>query len=433
MTSLRARLFVGLAVFVLAIGLAAGGLTFRWAFKETIELQDAMLLQIGALAVKNDLQPELPVVSGVDAESRVAIEELGGGRQSESLPSLPANLPDGLQTISRGHEQWRVLVRSRPDGSRVAISQPTAARDEIARGSALRAVLPLGALIPCLMLLVGIIIHYSFRPVSQLSAELDAKQSGHLQQLPMNEMPDELRPFIASINRLLERIAVMFDHQRRFIAHAAHELRTPITALSIQVENLDYANIPEDSRDRLTVLKSGIRRTAHLLEQLLALAKYEEDHASDAPVVALDQVVKCAVAEVLPLAQGRAIDLGFAQIENATVRIDSTGLTVLLRNLIDNAIRYSFGGGRIDISVLRQGDQAILRIEDTGPGIPEADLDLIFEPFHRGSRPEGDGVGLGLSIVQRIVGIHDGSIGVENIVLPDRTGLRVTVRFPLAW
>jgi two-component system OmpR family sensor kinase len=110
--------------------------------------------------------------------------------------------------------------------------------------------------------------------------------------------------------------------------------------------------------------------------------------------VALDQVVTCAVAEVLPLAQGRAIDLGFAQIEKATVRIDSTGLTVLLRNLIDNAIRYSFDGGRIDISVIRQGHQSILRIEDTGPGIPEADLDLIFEPFHRGSRPESDGVGL---------------------------------------
>jgi two-component system, OmpR family, sensor kinase len=148
--------------------------------------------------------------------------------------------------------------------------------------------------------------------------------------------------------------------------------------------------------------------------------------------VALDQVVKCAVAGVLPLARGRAIDLGFAQIENAMVRIDSIGLTVLLRNLIDNAIRYSFDGGRIDISVLRQGDQAILRIEDTGPGIPEADLDLIFEPFHRGSRPESDGVGLGLSIVQRTVGIHNGSIRVENIALPDRTGLRVTVRFPLA-
>jgi two-component system OmpR family sensor kinase len=436
MTSLRARLFVGLAVLVLAMGLAAGGLTFRWAFQEAIELQDAILLQIGMLAVKNHFRPELIPLSGVDAESRVAIEELDGapasGQDGISLPSLPANLPDGLQTISRGHKQWRVLLRSRPDGSRVAIGQLTAARDEIARGSALRAVLPLCALIPCLMFLVAIVVHHSFRPVAQLAAQLDAKQSGHLQKLPMDGMPGELRPFIASINRLLERIGVMFDHQRRFIADAAHELRTPITALSIQAENLDSANLPEGSRDRLTVLKSGIRRTAHLLEQLLALAKYEAGNASNAPIVALDQIVKSVVADVLPLAQGRSIDLGFEHIDHAPVRVESTGLTVLLRNLIDNAIRYSFEGGRIDISVLSQGDEAILLIEDNGPGIPEPDLDRIFEPFYRGSRPEGDGTGLGLSIVRRIVGSYNGSIGVENVVLPDRSGLRVTVRFPLA-
>ena len=314
----------------------------------------------------------------------------------------------------------------------MAVGQPTAARDEIARDSAVRTIIPLGALVPCLMLLVGVVIHWSFRPVSKLASQLDAKQSDHLQKLPTHGMPMELHPFIASINRLLQRIAVMFDHQHRFIARAAHELRTPITALSIQAENLEHAELAEDRRNRLATLRSGIQRTAHLLEQLLDLAKYDENNLSNVPAVELDRIVKNAVAEFLPRARARSIDLGFDRIESVPVRVNPTGLAVLVRNLVDNALRYSPDGGQIDIGVSRQGDKAVLRIDDTGPGVPEAQLDRIFEPFNRGNRSEGDGTGLGLSIVRRIVDNHQGSISLENATSSGRTGLRVTVKFSLA-
>jgi two-component system OmpR family sensor kinase len=348
------------------------------------------------------------------------------------LPSIPNGLSDGIQTLSGRGEKWRVLVRTRPDGNRVAVGQPTAARDEIARDSALRTIIPLGALVPCLMLLVGVVIHWSFRPVSKLASQLDAKRSDHLQMLPTHGMPIELHPFIASINRLLQRIAVMFDHEHRFIARAAHELRTPITALSIQAENLEHAELAEDRRNRLATLRSGIQRTAHLLEQLLDLAKYDENNLSHVPAVELDRIVKNAVAEFLPLARARSIDLGFDRIENVPVRVNPTGLAVLVSNLVDNALRYSPDGGQIDIGVSRQRDEAVLRIDDTGPGVPEAQLDRIFEPFNRGNRSDGDGTGLGLSIVRRIVDNHQGSISLENATSFGRTGLRVTVKFPLA-
>jgi two-component system, OmpR family, sensor kinase len=434
MASLRARLYAGLAAIILLTGLAAGVTAFRWAYHEAIELQDAVLLQIGTLAVNHRL-PTGPVIEhGIDAETRVIIEELGQSPPdvNAGLPRLPDDIPDGLQTLVRGKGSWRLLVRTRPDGSRVAVSQSTDYRDEIAHDSALRAILPLAGLIPCLMLLVGVVIRYSFRPVSLLAKQLDAKETDHLAKLPSEGMPKELLPFIASINRLLERIGAMFDQQRRFIAHAAHELRTPVTALSLQAENLDHAELPQESRDRLAALKAGIRRTAHLLEQLLALAKYEGRRAPQAPRTAFDNIAKEVVADFMPRAQARAVDLGFERIDHVFVDADSTALAALVRNLIDNALNHTPDGGRIDIALFRLRNHAVLRIEDSGPGIPQGELARVFEPFYRGDWSVGEGTGLGLSIVRSVAETLGGSVVLENIVAPGRTGLCVSVRISVS-
>jgi two-component system OmpR family sensor kinase len=433
MRSLRARLLGGILLCTIAMGLGSGVWAFRWAFGEAIELQDAILLQIGALAI-NRLQTELPAQSGVDAEAKVVIKEIWSstsGAENETVPpKIPRGIADGLYTISQGEGPWRVLVRTRADGSRVAIAQPTAARDEIARDSAVQAVLPFFALIPCLMLLTTVVIHYSFRPVTRLAKQLDdGKQSHHPQQLKSDDIPTELQPFINSINRLLERIAVMFDHQRRFIAHAAHELRTPITALAVQAENLKRSELPEDARNRLIVLGCGIQRSARLLEQLLALAKYEDGRTASL-AVRLDDVVKSVVGDYLTPARARSIDLGFSRLETVWVRGDDTALAVMVRNLIDNAIRYSREGGRVDVSVFRGEDRAFLLVEDTGPGIADGALDDVFEPFNRGAQVESDGTGLGLSIVRRIVDNHNGTIRLENVTSSENTGLCATVTFP---
>jgi two-component system, OmpR family, sensor kinase len=268
--------------------------------------------------------------------------------------------------------------------------------------------------------------------VSRLAAQLDAKETDHLATLPAEGMPKELLPFIASINRLLERISAMFDHQRRFIAHAAHELRTPVTALSLQAENLDRAELPQESRDRLAALKAGIRRTAHLLEQLLALAKYDVGRASQAPRTAFDSVAKKVVADFTPHAQARAIDLGFERIDQVFVDADGTALAVLVRNLVDNALSHTPDGNRIDIGLFRQHHHAVFRIEDSGPGIPEAELARVFEPFYRGDWSVGEGTGLGLSIVRSVAETLGGSVVLENIVAPNRTGLCVSVRIPVS-
>ena len=219
------------------------------------------------------------------------------------------------------------------------------------------------------------------------------------------------------------------DQQQRFVADAAHELRTPITALSLQAENLDPVDLPEEARQRLAALKQGMRRTKHLLEQLLALARHEVGPSSEAAVVPLDRIVKDLVADLLPDAARKGIDLGFELIEPIATRGEPVMIATMTRNLIDNAVRFTPQGGRVDIGVYREGEQAILQVEDTGPGILPSDLDRIFEPFFRGSRPTEDGTGLGLSIVKRIVDRLGGSIVLENISGPASTGLRATVRF----
>jgi two-component system OmpR family sensor kinase len=177
-----------------------------------------------------------------------------------------------------------------------------------------------------------------------------------------------------------------------------------------------------------------MHRAKHLLEQLLALARYEAIPTGPAemPLAALDSAAKEVVADLLPEAADRGIDLGFALFECLRVRSEPVMLAAIIRNLLDNALRFTPRGGTIDIGIYQRDDAAILQIEDTGPGIPSTDMDQIFEPFFRGSRPTGEGTGLGLSIAKRIVDSLGGGIALENIAGAGRSGLRITVRLPIA-
>jgi two-component system, OmpR family, sensor kinase len=432
--SLRTRLLCGLGFLIITSCVGAGVWEFRRSFHEAIELQDAILLQIGFIAIRNHALNDFAPQPSIDTEARVVVRQIpdrfAATEGGSGFPSLPTDLQDGLHTLPGSDGFWRLLVRTRRDGSRVAIGQSTTARNEIARDSAIRAVLPMLALIPCLMVVVGGVIHYSFRPVIDLAKRLDAEKTDHPLPIPVDSAPSELQPFIASINRLLDRMAVLLDHQRRFVALSAHELRTPITAISIQAENVDIRHLPQDARNRLEALKEGVRRTVRLLEQLLTLSKYDYGKAFPSSAVMLDGVVKAVVADFTLPASAQAIDLGCARIETGVVTGDSTALTIMVRNLVDNAVRYTPGGGQINLSVYRDCDSVILLVEDTGSGIEPGDLEVVFEPFNRGRLAKGGGTGLGLSIVRRIVDSHGGTISIQNKA--SSTGLLVTVRLPAA-
>ena len=223
----------------------------------------------------------------------------------------------------------------------------------------------------------------------------------------------------------------MMEGQRRFIADAAHELRTPITALSLQAENLDPVDMPPAARDRVDALKRGMARTKRLLEQLMALARQDADICTIDERAFLDQVAKETVADLLPQASARGIDLGFKSAETVSVRIDPISLASVVRNLLENAIKFSPDGGAVDVTVRKEAEWALFQVEDAGPGIPVDDLERALEPFFRGhSKLEGSG--LGLSIVKKIVDRHSGFIQLTNIEELGRSGLRAAVRLPCA-
>jgi two-component system OmpR family sensor kinase len=218
------------------------------------------------------------------------------------------------------------------------------------------------------------------------------------------------------------------DKQQKIIADAAHELRTPITALSIQAEILDATALPEDARSRVEALKSGAIRTKHLLEQLLAMAR-QESGASLNQKIEIGEIAKGVVINLIELSNRKEIDLGLVQGEPIQVCAEQITIEILLRNIIDNAIKYTPKGGKIDIRLCRKNDLAVILVEDTGPGIADDELSSVFDPFVRGRSNEGEGSGLGLSIVQRITGQLGGTVKLSNKT--DRNGLIVTVELPI--
>ena len=418
---------------MVAVTCAAAGLfAFRYAFDEAIEMQDATLIQVAALAVEGRFDSHMTPISpgnGIDAENRLVVEELGKRVNTPSSGPLNA-FDDGLRDVTRGKERWRILIRTRTDGSRVMVGQPTSVRDEIATASALHTVVPIALLIPFMLLLIAILVRQALHPMAVIAGKLDARRSDDLDELALGDVPTELQPFTASINRLLGRIHVMVERQRRFMADAAHEMRTPVTALTLQAENLNQAELSPESAARLDALKQGARRTKLLLEQLLTFARQDFDPAGPAATASLDQCAREIVADLLPEAIEKGIDLGFDDIQPCRVAAEPLMIQILVRNIIDNALRHTPRGGKIDVSIRRDKEGAILSIEDTGSGIPPEDLDRILEPFFRGSRHLGDGSGLGLSIVKRIVDNLGGTVTMQNVASAGATGLRATIRFP---
>lgn len=429
--SLRARLFIGLTSIVILTGAVGATLAYLWAYDEAIEIQDSVLIQVGGFALGAPLK-ESSAVKGVDADSEVAVVELGNAPRGPADMRRLWALQDGLHNDRYQGQVVRVLLRTRPDGSRIAVTQSNEIRTELAGNMAIRTLLPIAALVPCLMLVIAIVIARSLGPMVRLADELDARKADDMSPLAVKGAPSELQPFLASITGLLARVHTMMDQQRRFIADAAHELRTPITALSLQAENLDSVEIPPAARGRVDALKHGMRRTRQLLEQLLLLARQESGPSDKPERVFLDRVAKGVVADLLADAAARNIDLGFTVAEEVEVNGNAFALTSAIRNVVENAIKFSPDGGTVDLGVSRDGAIVIVQIEDSGPGIPQADIARIFEPFFRGSQPSGEGSGLGLSIAKRAIDRANGVIEIENIVGRGRPGLRVTIKLRAA-
>ncbi len=447
--SIQLKLSLSLSLAILLVAVLAGVFSFLSALSEAHELQDDTLRQVAALVSRQapaiGRQPGGERPTDSDPESRVIVEYLNQSgieagthglqtqmRSHMQLPIPPA-LAQGLHTLNLGEKRFRVLVRSFASGERIAVAQETKVRDEIARDSALRTLMPFLILVPILLIIVAKLVRTMFRPIALLSREIDERDERDLHAVHEAHLPVEVRPFVVAINRLLARVARSVDVQRRFVADAAHELRSPLTAMSLQAERMAGAEMPDTVRERLTSLQHGIERGRNLLEQLLALAKAQttDGKAEPGAAISVQRTFRRVLEDLQPLAEAKHIDIGVEGEQDAYLQVSELDLTAIVRNLVDNAIRYTPETGKVDLSVVVEPGRATLRVQDSGPGIPVGERSRVFDPFYRVLGNEQPGSGLGLSIVQSICDRIGAQVRLAYADEALQSGLSVCVTFAL--
>ena len=401
--SLQWRLTVLLGSAMLFTGLLAALASFLLSYDEAKEFQDDMLRQIAYMDTKSKgafRQPDIreqhqSEISLSDPESQISINYFQGAPPGW----LDGNVSPGFHTFKKNGQPTRVFLLKDAAGNTTVVIQPTETSDEIAINSALRTLLPLLLLLPVMAWLIMHIIRNGLKPVGYLAKYVDEQSADQPHQLSDREIPQEIKPFIHAINRLLERISALLGQQRRFIADAAHELRTPLTALSIQVENLQNAGSAERMMERLQPLKAGIERARKLTEQLLNLARIQAIPI-DSASVDVSAMTRELIAEFFPIAESEGIDLGMEESGPLVISCSCETLRLIIKNGLENALKYTNRGGEVTLRIYSENNNGIVEIIDDGPGIPAADRERVFDPFFRQPGEESYGSGLGLAIAR---------------------------------
>jgi signal transduction histidine kinase len=276
--------------------------------------------------------------------------------------------------------------------------------------------------------LIWWLVGRSLQPLRQIAAEMATRNAGALDAVPEEGTPSEIAPLVAALNELLERLKQAFAAQRAFLADAAHELRSPLTALRVQMQLLQRAPNDVARQHAMTRLAEGVERATRLIDQLLTAARTDPNDNTD-PLMPTDlaETARLAVADTFDFALDRDIDIGLdAPEETVMISGDTSAVRILARNLIDNAVRYSPASAKVRITVEPAYPGARLVVEDSGPGIPDGDQDRVLERFQRGVGHEQAGSGLGLAIVHNVVKRHHGRLTLGRSALG---GLRVEVTF----
>lgn len=356
---------------------------------------------------------------------------------SDPRVQVPFSRTEGIDQVEAGGEAWIVYTVVRNDGVAQA-AQRRAARREMAGELAAKLFPPMIGL----AVVVGVLLVYGLRrgmqPLDGAARDVARRSVQSLEPIPLAGAPAEIAPLVHSINGLMQRLGDAFGAQRRFLADAAHELRTPVTALRLQLQLLQRSTDAADREQAMAELAGGIDRTQRLVEQLLQVARAEPDAgppaAADAEVDLAD-LAQSTVAAFSAKADALGLDLGAQAPQHVHVRGDAAQLAVLAGNLVDNALRYTPPGGVVDVIAERAADGSpLLRVRDTGPGIPAAERGRVFDRFFRGDQApqrarDGAGSGLGLAIVKSIADRHGAGVRLEDA--PDGSpGLVVAVEFP---
>lgn len=430
MNSLRLRLLVSLVGLLALAAVAMAAITYHNVLGETEKLFDYQLQQM-ALSLRDQGEIE-PAQADTLADERldvvIQIWTVDGRAIYASRPhaSLPARALLGLATLTVDGRAWRtygVATRDRV----IQVAQPVDIRQRLAAHAAWRSVVPLLLTTPIAALAIWWLAARNLAPIERLAREVRTRDARSLAPVPTDALPDEIAPLASALNALLARLSSSLDSQRAFVADAAHELRSPLTALKLQLELLRRADDAETREAARAAIGEGIGRASRLVEQLLALARSEPDAALTFERIDIAAIAREAIDETTAFARSRSVSIVLEVDGDRFVRGDRVTLNLLARNLVDNAVRYSPTGSRVEVHVREQAGATLLEVDDAGPGIPEDDHERVFDRFYRRADATGSGSGLGLAIVRSVANAHGATVRLGRSTLG---GLQVDVSFP---
>jgi len=437
--SLRGRLLWFLLAAITIAAVAQATIAYRTALHDADQIFDYHMQQM-ALSLRSSTP-----LSNDEARARQEAESAGGnddmvvqmwspdGAQmfhSVSRARLPQRAVLGFSNVRANSTTYRVFS-IQTSNQTVQVAQDLAVRRNMAGNLALRTLGPIAVMMPILMLVVWWVVSGSLQPVARVRSQVASRQADDLSPVSDTGLPDEVRPLVQELNLLFGRVRTAFEAQQHFVADAAHELRTPLAALRLQAQSLDRADTPEARQVAVSRLTAGIDRATRLVEQLLILARQEataaEGMAAKTRPVDLADLARRTAADLAGVAAAKGVDLGLQQADPASIDGQPDALQILLRNLVDNAVKYTPGGGTVDISVLSGAGTVAVQVEDSGPGIPPDERERVFDRFYRVAGSEAAGSGLGLAIIKAIAERHG---AVLTLGSSERLGgLMATVTF----
>ncbi|MEJ8838026.1 ATP-binding protein [Ramlibacter sp. AN1133] len=422
--SLRRRLMWLVLAAIGVVTVLQAATAYRSALREADRMFDFHLEEV-ARSVHGGM-PFAP--GGDDSEYSVQVWGPDGSTIYRSNGrELPSQAVLGFSDSRVNGIRLRIYTLQTPEHT-IQIAQDLDARETRARALAATAVTPVLLLAPLLMLAVGAVIGGSLAPLARMRRQVAARAARDLSPLSAEGVPEEVQPLVRELNALFARVQGTLEAQQHFVADAAHELRSPLTALKLQLQAAQRAHDEEARHAATQQLAAGIERAIALVEQLLALARQEGAGEGAGEPLDLEEVARQAVSALLPTAHAKSLDVGLATTEPVVVQANREALHLILRNLLDNAIKYTPVGGRIDIGMGRDAQGAWLAVDDSGPGVPETERERVFDRFYRVPGTEAAGSGLGLAIV-RTVAQRLGA-QVRLVQSPTLGGARVELRFP---
>lgn len=441
MKSLRLRL-----VLLLSVGLGIAWLVAAWfthleAREEINRIFDAQLAESAQVLLgttRHEIHEriehgEAEIQASHEYEQKQAFQiwdEHNLLLRSSTAPVTPmtTNKSGYGQTVISG-QKWRVLTRwDNNHEFMIQIAEPIAGRESLARHVTLKMLIPSLTAVPVLALLIWFGIGAGLRPLNHLKHEVTQRAANQLEPLVMTDVPEEVAPLVKSLNDLFARLEEAFEGERRFTADAAHELRTPLAALKIQAQVALRSTNTTERNAALENVLHGVDRATRLVEQLLTLARVDPETATlDYQQVDLHGLAATIMADIEPLAHAKQIELRLESDSPCLVLGESTQLGLMLRNLLDNAIRYTPSGGQVSVN-MRNDYGVKLQVRDSGVGIPEAEREQVLKRFYRVTGSGEEGSGLGLSIVRRIVELHGARLELSDSEAG--SGLLVSVIWP---